>query len=400
MPRTREGSPAPGLFAAGPFAGFGPSRFRPPDAAPVGHAVRGKTAAKLLHGVKRHAPKLPGVYGMLDPKGRVIYVGKAKSLRARLMSYFRENSRDPKAGRILRHTRTLVWEHAADEFAALLRELELIRRFRPRFNVLGQPGPRRQTYLVIGRTPAAYAYLTREPTGKELACYGPLMGRARIADAVRRVNDWFRLRDCPATQKMAFADQPPLFPDDKAAKCLRFDLGTCPGPCGGLCTRAEYSANVRAAKAFLDGRDRSALVTLDARMREASAATQFERAVALRDRLQDLQWLDDRLTFLRAARRGRSFVYPLAGPDGTTVWYLIHRGEVRAAVREPHDAASRASAATLIAGVFADSSALAGPDDRYVDSVLLVAAWFRKRPEAKVGLLTATAAVDRCQAAG
>lgn len=383
MPRAQDG-----LFDADPFAGFGPSRFRPACDVPTGHRVRGKAARTLLRGVKSHAPKLPGVYGMLDDRGRVVYVGKAKSLRARLLSYFRENSRDPKAGKIIRHTRTLVWEHAADEFAALLRELELIRRFRPRFNVLGQPGPRRYVYLCLGKSPAPYAYLSREPTGKEVAAYGPLVGRGRLEDAVRRLNDYFKLRDCPGTVKMAFADQPELFTADLSVRCLRHDIANCLGPCAGLCSRKEYGANVRAAKAFLDGRDRTALKDLTRRMTAASAEMRYEQATALRDRLQLLARLDERLTFLRNARDAGSFVYPLAGPDGTIVWYLIHRGEVRAAVRVPRDEAALAAVAEVIAAVFAEPAAAGGPTCRTVDSVLLVSAWFRKYAAEKAKLMT------------
>ncbi len=394
MPRPARDGPPATLFDAEPFAGFGPSRFRPPGEVPTGHLVRGRSQPKLGRGVRAHAPKLPGVYGMLDRKGRIVYVGKAKSLRARLLSYFRVNSRDPKAGRILQHTRTLVWEQTDDEFAALLRELELIRRLRPRFNVIGQPGERRYQYLCLGKSPAPYAYLTRQPTGKEVARYGPLMGGGRAADAARRLNDWFKLRDCPATVPMRFADQPELFPDgDYSAQCLRHDIGNCLGPCGGLCSRKEYGANVRAAKAFLDGRDRSLLKELTRRMAAAAAELKFEQATAIRDRLQDLSWLDDRLRFLRTARQGGSFVYPLTGPAGRTVWYLIHRGEVQAALRQPSCAATLAAAAEVIEQVFAGPGGEAGVTDYVVDSVLLVTGWFRKYTAEKAKLLTREAAL-------
>ncbi len=378
-----------GLFDAEPLAGFGPSRFRPPGEAPVGHRVRGRSQAKLERGMRAHAPKLPGVYGMLDARGRLIYVGKAKSLRARLLSYFRTNSRDPKAGRILDHTKALLWEAANDEFAALLRELELIRRFRPRFNVVGQPGERRYVYLCLGKSPAAYAYLTRDPTGKEVARYGPLVGRGLADDAVRRLNDWFKLRDCPSTVPLTFADQPELFPDDgRSTKCLRYDIGNCLGPCAGLCTRRDYAANVRAAKAFLDGRDRSLLKELTRRMTAAAEELKFEQAMALRDRLAALTWLDDRLRFLRTARQGGSFVYPLTGPAGGTVWYLIHRGEVQAALREPRCPATLAAAAEAIERTFAGSDAAPAVTDRTVDSVLLVSGWFRRYAAEKAKLMT------------
>ncbi|HET6572239.1 MAG TPA: GIY-YIG nuclease family protein [Fimbriiglobus sp.] len=388
-----------GLFAAEPFTGFGLSRFRPAGEVPVGHHVRGRSQAALGREMKAHAPKLPGVYGMLDARGRLVYVGKAKSLRARLLSYFRTESRDPKAGRIIARTRTLLWEEANDEFAALLRELELIRRHRPRFNVLGQPGPRRYVYLCLGKAPAPYAYLTRDPTGKEVARYGPLVGRDRADDAVRRLNDWFKLRDCPTTVPMAFADQPELFPDgDRSAKCLRFDIANCLGPCGGLCTRKEYAANVRAARAFLDGRDRTLLKELTQRMMAAASELRFEQAMALRDRLQLLAWLDDRLRFLRTARQGGSFVYPLTGPAGGTVWYLIHHGEVRAALREPVCPATVTAAAALIGQVFADPGGGA-VTDHTVDSVLLVTGWFKRYAAEKAKLITRAAALAFAPAA-
>jgi excinuclease ABC subunit C len=394
----RDGKSQPRLFTADPFEGFGPSRFRPADDSVTGRRVRGKRQARLRRLVREHAPKLPGVYGMLDDRGRLVYVGKAKNLRFRLLSYFRVNSRDPKAGKILDHTRFLLWEQTADEFAALLRELELIQRFAPRFNVLGRPGMQRYHYLCLGKSPAPYAYLATRPTGKEVGAYGPLVSRARSEDAARRINDWFRLRDCPQTVPLVFSDQAELFPVDRAARCLRYEIGTCAGPCAAACSRKEYGAGVRAAKAFLDGRDGTVLRQVRARMEEAAAAFQFEKATAMRDRLAALEGLDNRLTLLRQARSKHSFVYPLTGPDGGERWYLIHRGEVRAVVRAPRDADERSRIASVIAATFTETAGPLSLTDGQVDSVLLVAAWFRKHPEEKAKLMTRTDALTRCGA--
>src|ERR1700731_1903084 len=120
-------------------------------AGPPLEAIHGHRPSRLREKVRKRCPRKPGVYGMVDATGELIYVGKAKCLRSRLLSYFRPNSRDPKAGRILGQTRTLVWEPAPNEFAALLRELELIRRWRPRCNVQGQPTRYRRTYVCVGR---------------------------------------------------------------------------------------------------------------------------------------------------------------------------------------------------------------------------------------------------------
>jgi excinuclease ABC subunit C len=377
------------------FDGFGPSRFRPADEEPPVREIRGKRPSKLKRGVKKHGPKLPGVYGMIDDRDRLIYVGKAKNLRSRLLSYFRENSRDPKAGKIISRTKRLVWEQSGDEFAALLRELELIQRIRPKYNVLGVPGFQRHHYVCLGLSPAAHVHVTAKPTGKELAVYGPFVRRTQSEDAARRLNDWFKLRDCPQSVAMNFAEQGELFEHDRSAKCLRYELGTCCGPCVGACTRKDYAVGVRAAKAFLDGRNRSILTTLQSEMEAAAALFQFERATSLRDKFLAVQWLDDRLTLLRHARNQNSFVYPLTGADARTRWYLIHRGEVQA-VCFPPTADTTAHVARLLGSTFTDHPAPAVLSDVAVDSVLLVSGWFRKNGDERPKLLTRAKAEEVC----
>lgn len=377
------------------FDGFGPSRFRPGDEVPRTHEVRGKRASRLKRGVKKHAPTLPGVYGMLDKSDRLIYVGKAKNLRCRLLSYFRENSRHPKAGKIIQQTRRLVWEQTGDELAALLRELELIQRIRPKYNVQGVPGFQRHHYVCLGNAPASHVYVATRPTGKELGVYGPFVKRWRSADAARRLNDWFKLRDCAKTVAMAFAEQGELFDGERSAKCLRFELGTCAGPCAGGCTRQEYAAGVRAVKAFLDGRNRSVLDTLQQQMQAAAERFEFEKATSLRDKLLAMQWIDDRLALLRQARDKNSFVYPLTGADGRERWYLIHRGEVQAVVYPP-TAETGAKVLELLSATFTDLPAPAIMSDVTVDSVLLVVGWFRKNVEENQKLLTRVRAEEAC----
>lgn len=382
------------LFPHETFTGLGPSRIHPTGFTPIHSEARGRQMATLRTAVRMAAPKLPGVYGMIDRRGRLIYIGKAKMLRARLLSYFRENSRDPKAGRILERVDTIVWETATDEFAALIRELELIRRFRPRFNVQGQPGNRRYIYLCLGRAPAPYAFATRDPTGKELAMYGPLVGAARVRESARRLNDAFLLRDCTQRQTMRFAEDRNLFKLEFSPGCLRHEIGTCAGPCAGFCTRDTYSEKIQAARRFLEGHDRTLLATLENEMREASARLEFERAMVLRDKLADLRGLTDRLVWLKNARDNHSFVYPLIGADERTVWYLIERGQVRAAVYPPKNKRTRRIVGELIQSVYAERRPATVMPHGQVDSVLLVAAWFRKQPAERTKCLSADEALQ------
>jgi excinuclease ABC subunit C len=319
---------------------------------------------------------------MLNARGAVIYVGKAKQLRARLLTYFRSRSRDPKAGRILAHTRAVAWEYVPNEFAALLRELELIQRWRPRFNVQGQPQRRRRTFVCLGRHPAAYVFLTRRPPATALALFGPIPAGERARQAVRRLNDWFQLRDCPQSQAMFFADQPELFPVPRTPGCLRYEIGTCLGPCIGACSRSAYRNRVHAVRAYLAGTDRTPSARLEQAMIDAAARQDYERAALLRDKLETLRWLERQLAWLKQVRQRHSFVYAVRGHDGQDLWYVIRLGQVRAVLAEASSSTAKDTVLGKIRGMDMDREANAGvPTLEDIDEVLLVAAWFRKHPQ-------------------
>jgi excinuclease ABC subunit C len=386
------------LFSRPAFTGFGPDGLAPSLPPPSLFQVRARRASSLRRRVRAECPRCPGVYGMVDVNEELIYVGKAKNLRARLLSYFRPRSRDAKAGRIVEQTRRIVWEPQPSEFAALLRELELIRRWQPRCNVQGRPGRRRLSYVCLGRRPAPYAFLAGRPPSTALASFGPVPAGRRAGEAVRRINDWFRLRDCAQAQEMVFADQGELFPVVRAPGCLRYEIGTCLGPCTGVCTRAAYRDQVRAAQAFLAGTDDAPLTALQGEMVAASAATQYERAAALRDKLEALRWLRDRLDRLRLARQQHSFVYPVSGEGGRDFWYLIHHGRVARALPAPADRVGRREAAAAVEAVYFAEGArgrLLAADE--VDGVLLVAGWFRRQPGERERILAPEAALALCR---
>ncbi|MCX7665006.1 MAG: GIY-YIG nuclease family protein [Gemmataceae bacterium] len=364
------------------FMGFGSTSITPCDFTPLLGRIQGKAEAELWEKVRQKAPRLSGVYGMLNRSGELIYIGKAKNLRARLMSYFRKNSRDPKAGRILESTRYLLWESTPDEFSALVRELELIHHYRPKYNVLGVPDRRRWCYLCLGRSPAPYLFVSKRPTEKAIAVYGPLYRAFRAKDTARKLNDYFGLRDCPQSQPMHFSDQPQLFPLELRPQCLRGEIKTCVAPCAGMCSRGEYAALIDAVRAFLDGRNNRPIHDLVQRMTEAAHRCEFERAIVLRDKLRPIQWIAEKLAWLREARRDNTFVYPLTNETGQTIWYLIERGRVRRACYEPQTELHKQKAQELLSEVY-------GPKPKqlegigHADSVLLVAGWFKKRPEEK-----------------
>ena len=386
-----------GLFSNRTFSSFGPSNLSPTSEPPALQLIDGRRPSTLRGKVRNECPRRPGVYGMVTARGELIYIGKAKCLRSRLLSYFRPRSRDPKAGRIVQHARLLVWEYLPSEFAALLRELELIRRWRPRFNVQGQPH-RQRTYVCLGRQPAPYVFLTRRPSAGVLGCFGPVPAGGKAREAVRRLNDHFRLRDCPQAQEMVFADQSELFPILRAAGCLRHEIGTCLGPCAAACSRRDYGRQLRLARAFLDGTDRSLLETLEHEMMATSEALAFERAAALRDQLDVLRWLHERIDRLRRVRAQQSFIYPVPGHEGQDVWYLIQHGRVVTALPAPAGAAEMRRAVQHIRAVYRARPACPSvvPLDE-VDGVWLVAAWFRRHAAERQRILDPAAVLTACR---
>src|SRR5262245_15588108 len=135
-----------GLLINQPTPDFGPTRLLPNPPRPL-HSVQAVRPGQFRSLIRRNCPRLPGVYGMLDAQGHLIYIGKAKRLRTRLLSYFRRRGGDPRAKRILTCARTIAWEVVPSEFAALLRELELIHGCQPRFNIRHHPGRLRHVYV-------------------------------------------------------------------------------------------------------------------------------------------------------------------------------------------------------------------------------------------------------------
>src|SRR5260370_28813976 len=142
---------------------------------------------------------------MIGAAGSLVDVGKSKALRHRLLTYLQPEPADPKAALIIEHAERIIWESAPHELVALVRELELIRRWRPEFNVRGQPGRFRRVYVCLGRGPAPYAYVAPQPNERAQQSFGPVPSKRRLGDALRQLNKWFRLRDCPDRVAMVFS---------------------------------------------------------------------------------------------------------------------------------------------------------------------------------------------------
>jgi excinuclease ABC subunit C len=228
--------------------------------------------------VREGAEDRPGIYRMLGASGEVVYVGKSKRVRTRLLSYFRALYPDEKGARIVREAAAIEWEYTSSEFAALLRELRLIKRLRPRFNVAMKRDARHWAFIKVTRPPGPKLLVVRGAGSEERGVYyGPFTGARRIGEAVRELNDVLGLRDCAQDVKMWFADQQELFGSElvqirpRTPRCIRHEVRKCLGPCVGACTVDEYDGRVRLARAFLDGADDAPLVELRRRWRRRAS---------------------------------------------------------------------------------------------------------------------------------
>jgi excinuclease ABC subunit C len=334
--------------------------------------------------VRTNATDRPGVYRMIAGDGEIVYVGKSKRVRSRLLSYFRAEFPEDKGARILRDAERIEWEYVPSEFAALLEELKLIKRFRPRFNVAMKHDGRNYCFIKVTRGPAPKLVVVRAPGPDDSSIYyGPFIGALGVSEAVRELNDVLGLRDCSNDQRMNFSDQPELFSIfPRTPGCIRFEVKKCLGPCVGGCSVHQYDERFSLARAFLDGADDGPMESLRADMDAASSRLEYERAAVLRDKMKRLEALRAQFGRLRFAVETLSFVYNVPGHEGDDRVYLIRRGHVRAELPIPTTPGEAAVLLDRIDEVYTPVERVTGQIPTHeIDELLLLSSWFRRFPE-------------------
>ncbi len=338
--------------------------------------------AALRVRVLRLAEERPGTYRMLDGSGRVLYAGKAKSLRTRLMSYFRASYPDDKQARILHAASDIVFDYTPSEFAAALAELKLIRQHRPPFNV-AMNRSKRYGFLVLTDETAPRLVATGTPERLRGRTYGPLPSPARASTAARTLSDLLGLRDCRADMPMHYAEQGDFFDEPRHAACARYDFKTCLGPCAGAVSETNYLARVEVAATFCEGRGVAPIDRIIQEMTTRAEASDFEGAVRWREKFESLEWLLAATTRARASLELLTFTYREPGARGDDRMYLIRGGEVRACYPDPVTPLER----EMFAGAVREECSKPLPPLPRVDAGrlherLLVLSWFRTHPEA------------------
>jgi excinuclease ABC subunit C len=223
------------------------------------------------------APAAPGVYRMIDAKGEVLYVGKAKSIRKRIVSYARPTGHTARIMRMIAATSTIEFVSTRTETEALLLEANLIKRLRPRFNVLMRDD-KSFPYILItaGETPPMIMK-HRGARSRPGEYYGPFASAQAVHRTITALERAFLIRSC----------SDPVY-ESRTRPCLLHQIKRCSAPCTGEISHGDYAELVREAKSFLSGKSRAVKEELAGDMETASAALDFERAAVYRDRLAAL----------------------------------------------------------------------------------------------------------------
>lgn len=339
--------------------------------------------AEMEAHVRGNAENRPAVYRMIAADGEVVYIGKSKQLRSRLLSYFRGSYPEDKGARILRDAERIDWEYVPSEFAALLGELREIKRHRPRRNVALKRDGRNLCFIKLTGGVAPRLTVVRGPGSDDNALYyGPFLGATSVDESLRELSDVLGLRDCTLDRKMRFADQGELFAlAPRTPGCLRFEVKKCLGPCIAACTSREYMDRVALARRFLDGTDDGPIEMLRAEMTLSSDRLEFERAASYRDKANRLEALRERFGRLRFAVESLSFVYTVPGCDGRDRVYAIRRGRVRYETDAPSTDTERATLDDALRQIFSNTADGMQLPSHEIDELLLLSSWFRRFPK-------------------
>ena len=333
----------------------------------------------LREHVRSGAEDRPGVYRWLGTGGRILYVGKSVRVRSRLLSYFRKDK--GKTARLVAEAEAVSWDYTPNEFAALFREMRLIRVWQPEYNVQHKRD-RRYGFIKVTREPAPRLIPVTRTHSDGARYYGPFGRTAWLARAVHDLSLATGLRDCTGDTPIHFGDQLEMFSGGRTPRCIRVETGTCPGPCAGRCTSAEYDRGVRLARAFLEARSRAPLETLERSIGEAAERLRFEYAATMRDRMETLEKLWKHLSGFRGRIDHLNLVYPVSGFGGEDRIYLIRRGRLHGELPWPKSDEARLQANSVVEEAFRPA-----PADRdgaleadAAAEVLMTVAWFNKRP--------------------
>jgi excinuclease ABC subunit C len=235
------------------------------------------TGHSVIQGYLKTLDGSPGVYRMLDGEARVLYVGKARNLKARVSNYARPTGHSARIARMISQTASMMFLTTRTETEALLLEQNLIKQLKPHFNVLLRDDKSFPNILVSRESAFPQIKKHRGAKTEKGDYYGPFASAGAVNRTLNQLQKVFLLRNCSDAM---FAS--------RTRPCLLYQIKRCSAPCTGLISEADYGALVADAERFLQGRTTAVQEGLASEMAEAARAMEYERAAALRDRIRAL----------------------------------------------------------------------------------------------------------------
>ena len=216
-------------------------------------------------------PQKPGIYIMKDKNEKIIYIGKSKSLKNRVKSYFQKNLDRPKTQVLMSHFNSLEYIITNSEKEALILEANLIKKHKPRYNV-SLKDDKRYPYVKLTDEDFPRIQITRN-IGKTGKYFGPFTDVTSVRQTVKFLKQLFKIRTCR----------------NMDGPCLNSQIDLCLAPCDGGITKEEYQSNMEKIDLFFQGKYTKIIKDLEAEMKEASANFEFEKAAVIRDQIESIR---------------------------------------------------------------------------------------------------------------
>jgi excinuclease ABC subunit C len=283
-------------------------------------------------------PRRPGVYRMFDAGHELLYVGKARSLRDRVSTYFAASNVNPKVQALVQQIADIEVTVTNSETEALLLEYNLIKAHKPRFNIVLRDDKSFPYVQLCGDHDFPRLAFYRGSRSAPGRYFGPFPTAWAVRDTLNQLQKLFRIRNC---RDSFFAN--------RSRPCLQHQIGRCTAPCVGLITREAYAQDVDSAVKVLEGRSDEVNATLQARMEEAASRLEFERAAQMRDQLAALKHIQAQQIVTAEGERDVDVFVIVGEPGEYAISVMLVRGGrnlgttsyfPRAVLAEPEEALS------------------------------------------------------------
>ena len=266
---------------------------------------------KKLSYLKKRAdqcPSLPGIYIMKKGKDQILYVGKAKSLKSRIRSYFNEKSSSLKTEFLIRQLEDIDYIVTDNEVEAFLLEASFIKKYKPRYNIRLKDDKAYPYIRLSIQDDFPRFYFERRVKDSQSIYFGPYTEGWTVRALLDFLNQHFHLRDCSDS-------------DFKTRKrpCLSWEMGVCPAPCVKKITKKEYQKNCKKALSFLNGSSKSLIKKLKSQMKTYSKGLHFEEAARLRDRLRAIEMIEQNQSVFQKSDKDKDVAVIKTGEEGTLV---------------------------------------------------------------------------------